>query len=188
MNRKDIYEHLAKTYLDASPKRRKKPKEKPKFSRNFLFLSGAFLSGFLIFFLFSFIYRNQTANSQISLVLCSDPVKINFHFDPAKKEAYSLDLKNLNASRYKALGFSVKKSNYNDNIAIRVEFTNIFRERAVVYLKNIPSKWQDFKIKLSEFKEVGDWSEMSNLSFIVEEWNVGDKKGVVYLDNVRLLR
>jgi hypothetical protein len=29
---------------------------------------------------------------------------------------------------------------------------------------------------------------MSNLTFAIEEWNVKEKRGVVYIDNVRLLR
>ena len=47
-------------------------------------------------------------------------------------------------------------------ISLRVEFTNAFRERSEVYLRNIPHKWQTYKINLTDFKEIMDWSGMSD--------------------------
>src|SRR3989338_6351517 len=99
-----------------------------------------------------------------------------------------MGLNRLNLTRYKALGFAVKKANYQDSISLRVEFTNAFKEKSEVYFKDIPHKWHDYIIKLSEFKNVNDWSEMATLSFTVEEWNVKKKIGVVFVDNLRLLK
>jgi len=187
MDKKDIYEHLAKIYLDASSKKKKKNKRYHKFFRNSVLLVSA-----LIFGISGFIYlsyrKNRPFASEIALVLLSDAAKINFHFDPAKKEIYSLDLNKQNLTRFNALGFSVKKVNYRDNISLRVEFINSFKEKSEVYFKDIPHKWQDYKINLSDFKSINNWSEMKTLCFIIEEWNTKEKKGVVYIDNVRLLR
>ena len=187
MDKKDIYEHLAKIYLDASTKRRKKNKEYSKIIKSLFFVSIIVIFG-ISFLLLNRINRNKYLNSEIALVLCPYAVKINFHFDPAKKEIYSIDLNKLNLAKFKVLGFSVKKANYQDNISLRVEFTNVFKEKSEVYLKNIAHKWQDYKISLSEFKDISEWSDMLNVSFIVEEWNVKDKRGIVYIDNIRLLR
>ncbi|MEK6727046.1 MAG: hypothetical protein AABY28_00015 [Candidatus Omnitrophota bacterium] len=187
MDKKDIYEHLAKIYLDASSNKKKKPALKPR----------TFKSLFIITFVFIIVLsavslrlfqRKSAPNSEIALVLLSDSAKINFHFEPAKKEIFSINLNKLNLARYKALGFAVKKANYQDTISLRVEFTNAFKERAELYFKDISHKWHDYIINLSEFKNVNDWSEMANLSFTVEEWNVKKKTGLVFVDNVRLLK
>lgn len=187
MDRKDIYEHLAKIYLDASSKKKKKARPHHVFFKNPFFIAGLTalsVAGFLL------VRHNheKLSNSEISLVISPDPVKINFHFDPARKEIYSVNLNKLNLTSYKVLGFSIKKANYGDNIALRIEFVNQFNEKSEVYLKGIPNKWQDYKIVFSDFKNITNWSRMSNLSFIVEEWNTDKKRGVVYVDNVRFLK
>ena len=197
MDKKDIYEHLAKIYLDASLKRKNKNRKSPTFKNLFLIsIAAIFL---LIASLIVSLTKNknislaksqgnQPLNTELALVLQPDIVKLNFNFDPAKKESYTLFLNKLNAARFMTLVFSVKNVDYQDNITLRVEFSNIFKEKSEVYIKDISHKWKDYKIPLSDFKYISDWSEMSNLSFVVEEWNVRGKKGIVYLDNVRLLK
>lgn len=185
MDKKDIYEHLANIYLDASLKKRKRAKESHKFKAPF-FVSLALICCLSLIILAA-IYRKPPAPSETALVLYPDIVKINFNFYPAKKEIYSINLNKLNLSRYRALAFSLKKNNYYDRISLRVEFANVFNEKPHVYLKDIPHKWKDYKIDFSDFKGINDWSEMSNLSFIVEEWNVKEKKDIIYIDNIRVL-
>lgn len=187
MDKKDIYEHLARIYLDASSKRKNKIKKYPKVFKNLFFISSVFIF-FFGAFLFIYFNPNRPLNSEIALVLCPDAVKLNFNFNPAKKEIYSIDLTKLDLTRFKALGFSVKKTHYQDNIALRVEFISGLKEKSEVYFKYTPHRWKDYRINLSEFKNINHWSNMLNLSFIVEEWNVKEKKGVVYLDNIRLLK
>ena len=197
MDKKDIYEHLAKIYLDASLKRKNKNRKSPAL-KNLFFISIAAIFLLTVSLIVSLTKNkglslaklggSQPLNSELVLLLQPDIVKINFNFDPAKKESYSLFLNKLNAARFMTLGFSVKNANYQDNVALRVEFTNIFKEKSEVYIKDISHKWKDYKIPLSDFKYISDWSEMSNLSFVVEEWNVRGNKGIVYIDNVRLLK
>lgn len=194
MDKRDIYEHLAKIYLDASSKREKKTKRQPLVFKNLFFLVTVFILGFSIFLVTTNRFDknkllNKPLNSEIALILQNNVTKINFNFDVAKKEVYSIDLNKLDLSRFKALGFSVRKANYQDDATLKVEFNTSFREKSEIYLKDIPAyKWQDYKITLSEFKNISDWSETLNLSFIIEEWNIKQKKGIVYIDNVRLLR
>jgi len=188
MDKKDIYEHLAKIYLDASSKKKKKSKVYPRLFKSPLFITIFFIFGLTATLFIAFLNKNKSLDSEIALVLQPNVVKINFHFDPAKKEIYSLILNKLDLNRFKTLGFSAKKSDYKDTVSLRVEFTSEFKERAEIYFKNISHKWQDYKINLSEFKGISDWSGMSTLAFVVEEWNVKEKKDVVYIDNIRLLR
>jgi len=197
MDKKDIYEHLAKIYLDASLKRKNKTSRSPLF-KNLFYISSAAIFLLAVSLIVSLTKNKSLSlaklanyhplNSELTLLLQPDIVKINFNFDPAKKESYTLFLNKLNAARFSTLGFSVKNVDYQDNVTLRVEFSNIFKEKSEVYIRDISHKWQEYKIPLSDFKYINDWSEMLNLSFVVEEWNARGKKGIVYLDNIRLLK
>ena len=188
MDKRDIYEHLANIYLDASSKSKKK-KNKKKHKLNKYVTIGFAVVALLGFVSFSAVNgRIPVRASEVALVLYPDAAKINFNFNPAKKEIFSIDLNRLKLSHYKALAFAVKKSNPADRIALKVEFTNVFNERSGFYLKDIPDRWRNYTVKFSDFRELSYWGEMSRLSFIVEEWNAKDKKDVVYIDNIRVLR
>lgn len=187
MDKKEIYEHLAKIYLDASSKKKKKNIARPGFLRP-IFLINAFLIFSLCCASYLSFKNKGLFTSGIALILLQDAVKINFNFDPAKKEIFSLDLSRLNLTPYKEVEFSLRRACYQDKIALRIEFTSVHQEKSEIYLKDIPHKWKDYKIKLSDFKNISDWSKILNLAFTVEEWNTKEKHGVVYIDNVRLLK
>ena len=188
MDKKDIYEHLAKIYLDSSATKKKRLKSSHRV-RKLLIISVSLVAAVgLIPVLRGYFSHPKNAESEIALFLLSDATKINFNFDPAKKETYSINLNKLDLTKFKALSFCLKKTDYTDTISVRVEFTNAFRERSEIYVKDIPLRWQDNKILLADFKGITDWTEMSGLSFIVEEWNAKAKHGVVYIDNIKLLR
>ena len=99
-----------------------------------------------------------------------------------------MDLKQLNLCKYNTLGFATRKTDANDKISLRIEFTNRFNEKSEIYIKDIPNKWTDHKINLSRFARKEYWSQMKELAFSVEEWNAQDKSGIVYLDNIRVLK
>jgi len=190
VNKKEIYEHLANIYLDASLKSSKK-------KRRFIFfprpVPETLLVGLVIIFgLGSFVTyvlrHSRTQPGQIALFLNQDVAKINFNFDPAKKETFSLNLKLLNLSKYKTLGFSVRKSNFHDTVSLRVEFTNRFNEKSEIYIKNISTKWKDERIDFKSFAKMNDWTQMKDLIFSIEEWNAREKSGIIYLDNIRILK
>lgn len=185
MDKKDIYEHLAEIYLDASWKKKQKVQKKA-WRKSFL-LGITIFSGTIVILSAVIFSRVRKPDSQIALVLKHDVTKINFNFDPAKKEIFSLALNRLNISRFKTLKFLVRKADYSDYITLRVEFTNGFKENAEVYLKDIPHKWKEYTVNLSDFGNISDWSQMVELAFIVEEWNTQNKSGMVYLDNIMLV-
>jgi len=187
MDKKDIYEHLAKIYLDASSKKTKKSKALPTVFKKVAVIIIFFVLGLSVAYFIKY-QKNKPFNSETSLVLLHESAKINFNFDPAKKETYDFELNKLNVSSFRFLEFSVKKANYNDRIALRVEFANAFKEKSEIYFKDISHKWQTYKIKLADFRNITDWTEMSDLLFAVEEWNTRENKGVVYLDNVKLVK
>lgn len=190
MNKKEIYEHLANIYLDASSKTsRKKNKLRfyPKTTQSLILVGLVLALGLASTITYSQLYKHNR-QAQIALFLYQDTAKINFNFDPAKKETFALNLKRLNLSKYKILAFSVRKTNPKDIISLRIEFVNRFNEKSEIYLKDISNKWVDHKIDFRRFVKLGDWSQMKELAFSVEEWNAREKSGVIYLDNVRVLK
>lgn len=187
MDKKDIYEHLANIYLDASSKRKKKDTHLLKLTKP-VFVISLFLVFGISSIIFNNVHRNKPLNSETALFISTETAKINFNFNPAKKEVYSINLNKLDMHKFNAVGFSLKTKDYADTIALRVEFTNSFKEKSEIYIKNVSHKWHDYKINLSEFKKVTDWSKMSNLSFTVEEWNAKEDYGIVYIDNIRFLK
>ncbi len=190
MDKKEIYEHLANIYLDASSKSSKKKRKSKSYPKP---IRKLFLVGFLLILglgsgiaYSSLNYRNN--NSQIALFLFQDTAKLNFNFDPAKKETFSLNLKQLNLSKYKTLSFAARKANPKDIIAIKIEFLNRFNETAEVYVKDISSKWTNHEIALSRFAKINDWEQMKLLAFSVEEWNAKEKSGIIYIDNIKVVK
>jgi hypothetical protein len=190
MDKKEIYEHLANIYLDASSKTNKKNKSKEysPFLRNIFLFTVAVIFTLTFSQLFHSEKPYPVDSSQIALVLQNEATKINFNFDPAKKETLILNLNNLDLAKFNKLGFSIRKTNSQDTVNLRVEFINRFREKSAVYFRDIPSRWKDYLVNFSEFKDITNWKEMISLAFIIEEWNVRQKKGIVYVDNIRLLR
>ncbi len=184
MDKKDIYEHLAKIYLDASGKKKKKTKTHLRLYHN-LFVIALVLSVAIGTSLISFSSKRKNLESETSLIVIHDPAKINFNFNPVKKEIFTVNLNSLNLSRFNTLAFSIKNTDVDDNISLRIEFTNAFKEKSEVYLRQIPNKWHDFKIAFLDFKNITDWSQMQSISFSVEQWNAQKDKGVLYIDNVR---
>lgn len=190
MNKKEIYEHLANIYLDASSKSAQKKNKLRSLAKSIKSVAvvGLVVALGLGSALTYFQTKRYNQHGQIALFLHQDNVKINFNFDPAKKETFTLNLKNLNLSKYKALAFSVRKTNPKDIIALRVEFVNRFNEKSETYIRNIPSKWTEQRINFSQFAKLDNWSQMKEVNFSVEEWNAREKSGVVYLENIKVTK
>ncbi|MDP2928063.1 MAG: hypothetical protein Q8N80_04635 [Candidatus Omnitrophota bacterium] len=190
MNKKEIYEHLANIYLDASfksSKKRSKIRSYPQAVQGLMLVGAILVLGLGSFATYSHLH-NRNQPGQIALFLYQDTVKINFNFDAATKEIFFLNLKQLNLSNYKTLAFTVRKTNPKDIISLRVEFTNRFNERSEIYIKDISNKWIDHKINLSRFGRMEYWTQMKELAFSIEKWNAREKSGIVYLDNIRILK
>jgi len=190
MDKKEIYEHLANIYLDASSKsskKKRKLKSYPKSIRNLILVGLLIVLGLGSSIAYSTL-SSHNRDAQIALFLFQDTTKLNFNFDPAKKETFSLNLKQLNLSKYRTLSFTARKVNPKDTIALKIEFINRFNEKAEVYVKDISGKWTNHEINLNRFAKISDWAQMKLLSFSVEEWNAKEKSGILYIDNIKVVR
>jgi len=190
MDKKDIYEHLAKIYLGSTPVKKKKTHTKD--FNSFIFISIAIIVAVIIL-LSIFPYNRHKLSLQepqgTSLVIAPNIVKINYTLEPGKEAVYSIDLNKLDLTSAKALAFSVRKANYKDNIILKAAFNNSLKEKSEISINDIPSyNWQDYKISLAEFKHISKWSGMGNLSFMVEPKSIQEKRGIVYIDNIKIIK
>ncbi len=188
----DIYEHLAKIYLESSSNKKKKHfRAKPKF-RSFLKFSAVVTAGFLLILIAIIFWHGKPSQSEEATVAIGSKItKISFPASGSVNEGIAtFDLKGLDFLGYKTLGFSARKSNYLDKLVIRVELMDSLGRRSKVYVDQLPVyKWKDFEIKLREFKGTSDRSKISLLALVVEEWKTKEKdRAALYIDNIRLLK
>lgn len=193
MAKTDIYEYLAKVYLGSSRADLKKKNQiPPKSGLKNLFKLGilvlaAFVLAAILLATIS-LTKHISLKSKLALILEPNIVKIAYNLDTAKKSTATFDLRGVNLLGFKTLGFRARRSYYQENLHLRIEFISGFKEVSQFYIKQIPRQWQDFKVELSNFKEISDWSNLNELKFIVEEWNIQDKRGTVYIDNIHFLK
>ncbi|MBU1929067.1 MAG: hypothetical protein KKD79_04950 [Candidatus Omnitrophica bacterium] len=189
MEKTDIYEHLAHIYLDTPLRKKNQLKNQPpQVSKKYLYISLAIIACLAILLSIALQIKRKPLTTQNSSVLQPDVIKINYHFNTGKKEVYSLNLKKADLSKFKQLAFFLKKANNRDTISIRVEFANAFKEKGEIYIKDVAKNWKLYKLDLADFKGITDWTEILELSFIIEEWNTQDKDGAVYIESVTLFR
>ena len=186
VEKKDIYEHLASIYLDSPAKGKKKSKSR-KGLHTARIVSVASIVLLVASLVVIFSYHNPRHTTQLAMELNHDVIKINFNFDPASKETFTIKLNKIDLSRFKALSFNCRRLNYNQKVSLRVEFNSAYKEKSEVYFAQVPNKWEQYTVDFNAFKNISDWSSVDSLSFIVEEWNADNKNGVVFIDNVRLL-
>jgi len=72
------------------------------------------------------------------------------------------------------------------NLKIAVENTS--SQTADYYVQGINNRWQEFRIPLSYFDAIKDWSSVASISFILQPWNIDAKQGLLYVDNIRFLK
>jgi len=187
-----MYEYLAKTYLEPA-KKKKSTRKKQKIL--LLILSGASLALFLtVAVTVVSIARKKSItspylNREFSLVLIPGPIKINYDFKVAGKiEVFDFELNDLNASRFNFLEFNIKKLDYNNKISVKIEFVNSLKEKSEIYISDIPSRWKKVSLPLERFNKITDWRSLQNLMFAIEEWNASQKEGVIYIDDVKLIK
>ena len=110
----------------------------------------------------------------------------------SKNPAYNgfwMFLQNLDASKYKNIAFWVKgdgKTGY--TTVFKVELKNAARQVGRYYVTNVTDKWQDIVIPLKEFKGITDFSNLTELVIVFEDRIASNKKGIIYLDDIRFTK
>ena len=187
MTRDDIYDHLAKVYI--GKKSQTKDQKKRQFNAwlvinivitVFIFASSFYgLSAFLA-------HRGNVLQDRIIYALSNGPIRISYNFGypypPVKR--FVLTVPEVNANRYKKLQFSIRGLDKEYPGVVRVELRNRKNEVSSVMIEGVFSSWKTLDLSLEQFSGISDWSQVSEVSFVLESWNTVMKQGVILIDDL----
>lgn len=187
MTRDDIYDHLAQVYLG---KRSKADiKKEQQFSAwlliNILITVIIFTSAF--YGLTAFLtHRDSHLQSRVIFSLHNGAIRMEYNFSepfpPVK--TFALEVPPVDAAKYDKIQFSIRGKEEGVPGIVKVVVKNRRNEEASYYIQGVGLDWQEFNIPLEEFKQITDWSSLTDISFVLESWNVDHKKGLILIDNV----
>ena len=131
--------------------------------------------------------------SSLGIAENKQPLKITYNFtDDTTANSVSLDLTGMNLEGYYFLSLSsklnekeTKKARY---ATFKVVIENARKETASYYIQGVNNKWQEFRIPLSYFDAISDWSSLKSISLILQPWNIDSKQGILYVDNIHFFR
>ena len=187
MKRDEIYDHLAQVYLG----KRTKTNIKKKRQFNAWLVINIFITAIIFtsafYGLTAFLtHHNSSLQSRIIFSLHNGLVRIEYDltdsFPPVK--TFSVDVPAMDASKYGNIQFSIRGKEEGVPGVVKVVVKNRLNEEASYYIQGVGFEWQEFSIPLGEFKQITDWSNLTDISFVLESWNIDDKKGLVLIDNL----
>jgi len=187
MKRDEIYDHLAQVYLGKRTKKdiKKKRQINAWLVINIFIAAVIFTSAF--YGLTAFLTQhNSSLQSRIIFSLHSGTMRMEYDltdpYSPVKTFAVSVPA--VDASKYGKIQFMIRGKEEGVPGVVRVVVKNQLNEEASYYVQGVGLDWQEFSISLDEFKQITDWSNLTEISFVLESWNIDDKKGLVLIDNL----
>ena len=110
----------------------------------------------------------------------------------SKNPAYNgfwMFLQNLDASKYDNVALRVKgDAKVGFTTVFKIELKNAAKQVGRYYVTNITDQWQDVVIPLKDFKGITDFSNMTELVLVFEDRIASNKKGVIYVDDIRFTK
>ena len=189
MTRDEIYDHLAQVYLGKKNNGNTDEKRKLQFNAGLLIntVITVIIFASCVYGLTAFLAeRGESFHNKIIYALNHGPVRIkynlNYPFPPVK--TFSLHVPEINAVKYKNLEFSLRGTEDGYPGIVRVEIRNKKNEVSSVIFEEVVVDWKNLSIPLEKFEQISDWTNLSEVSFILESWNAEKKKGVLLIDNV----
>lgn len=195
MEKKEIYDYLAKIYLDDN-KRVPKEKKRNSSKKYWLFLIIAIVLSFCVLFYY-FILRYPVSSHKaklqsLYLATGNELIKIKYNFSEdstLRKESYTITSPGLNVQNFHHLKFLSRRLKNEGSLNLRVEIENSLKEVAFCYITGLSNKWKEFTITLrDDFKEISRWDNIKRISFVAEEWNIENKEDTMYIDEIRFTR
>lgn len=187
MTRDDIYDHLAQVYLG---KRRKEEEKRSKQFNAWLVINTA-----VTFIIFASAFYGLTAfltrqgsflEDRIIFSLHNGPIRFAYDFNQeyAPVKSFTIAVPDMTAQKYEALSFTSRAREEGNPGILKVVVRNQRNETAAVYIRGIGDAWQEYHLPLADFEEITDWTTILDVSFVLESWNVEQKKGLVLIDNL----
>jgi len=187
MTRDEIYDHLAQVYL--GKKNKTAEKRRRQFNAwlviNIMITVVIFASVFYGFTAF-LVHRADSLQSRVIYALNNGPVRLMYNlnqpYPPVK--TFSITVPQINVSKYTRLQFKIRGMEEAYPGVIRIEVRNQKDEVSSVVLEGIKTDWRHFEMSFDEFPQISDWSEIKEISFVVESWNAVKLRGEVLIDDI----
>ena len=186
MTRDEIYEHLAKVYL--GKRESIQPKKKKPLSAwlivnivmTIVILASTFY-GFTAFL----TRRNLPLRNRVIYALSNSPIRLTFDFHEnfPQSQMFSMAVPQMDASKYTKLRFSIRAFDEGKPSVVKLFIQNSRREKAEYFISDIKSEWQTLSIPLTQLN-ISDWSQLTDLGFVLEGWNIPQKKGTILIDDI----
>ena len=187
MTRDEIYDHLAQVYIGkkSTVEREKKNQLNAWLVMNAVVTLVIFGSAFYGFTAF-LSQRSDLFQNKVIYSLSRGPIRITYNLEypypPVK--SFALTTPQIDAGKYQALRFSIRGMEEGYPDIVRVEVRNNKNETASVFIDSVGLEWQQQEIPFEEFQRISDWTNITEVSFIIESWNTDKKKGIVLIDDI----
>lgn len=191
MQKNEVYDYLAKVYLDKQPSVRSKKEKSGWRKYPFILIPPIIILPVLYLLLRGHpftIYSPKAYNVELSTGNELIKIKYNFTDSTLKKEGYTIALSDFNIEGFHTFQFRARRLKDYGSLNVRIEIENSFNESSSYYIHNIKKGWKKFSISLSDFHEITRWDNLKRISFIIEEWNTEDKDDCIYIDEVRIIK
>ena len=188
MTREDIYDHLAQVYL--GKRKEADIKKKKQFSAwlmiNVLITVLIFASAF--YGLTAFLARKGINRLEDNVIfsLSHGPMKFSYDFASVfhPDETLNLSIPRMDAVKYKNFQFSIRAQDGENPDVVKIVFKNKRNEVSSFYIEGVNDQWKKVSIPLSKFNQISDWSSLSDVSFVLESWNIKEKQGSILVDDI----
>lgn len=98
-------------------------------------------------------------------------------------------LQNLDASKFDNLAFRVRgdaKMGYTS--VFKVELKDSLDQSSRHYVRGVSDQWQDVVIPLKDFEGMANFRRLKEFTIVFEDTSATVKRGVIYIDDVRLTK
>ncbi|MBF0510892.1 MAG: hypothetical protein HQL13_01045 [Candidatus Omnitrophica bacterium] len=188
MTRDEIYDHLAQVYLgkkeDAAPEKSKpKPVNRPLLVINIVITAVITIS--TVYGFTAFLTGRAALKSQVFYALNNNPIRVVYDLNdpfPATK-TFSITIPNKDVSKYKALNVTLRGLEGAYPGIVKVVIGNQRNEQAIYYIQNVASSWKKASIPFEKLN-LTDWTTITDVSFVLEAWNVDFRRGALLVDGV----
>jgi len=187
MTRDEIYDHLARVYLGKKNKVAEKKRRQINawLVINVLIAVIIFTSAFYGFTAF-LVHRSDGLHNRVIYALNNGPIRLNYNlvnpYPPVK--VFSLAVPQINAAKYQKFEFMIRGAEEGHPGIIRVEVKNRKNEISSVVIDGIKQDWRHFEVPFSQFPQITDWSNIEEVSFIIESWNARKSRGMILIDDI----
>lgn len=98
-------------------------------------------------------------------------------------------LQNLDASKFDNLAFRARgDARMGYTTMFKVELKDSLDQSSQYYVRDLTDKWQDIVIPLKDFQGMANVRSLKEFVITVEDATATAKRGVIYVDDVRLIK